>query len=109
MMGEVTDQAATGDVIVHVTSREAWEASRGLGFYEPDGLETERFIHCCTPEQLEGVLERWFQGDRAGLVVLMIDPRRLTSELRWEDGLPHVYGPLDVDAVTSVRSLPGSP
>lgn len=94
-------------VILHVTSREAWEGARGLGFYEADSLDGQGFIHCCTPEQLEGVLERLFPDNRSGLVVLMIEPGRLTSELRWEGGFPHLYGPLDVEAVTSVSSLPG--
>jgi uncharacterized protein (DUF952 family) len=43
------------------------------------------------------------------MVVLVIDPDRLTSELRWEPGadlatelFPHVYGPINLDAVVQV-------
>ncbi len=44
-----------------------------------------------------------------GLVLLVIDPARLTSELRWEPGVdlatelfPHIYGPINLDAVVHV-------
>lgn len=91
--------------LYHVTKRQAWEGARGLGLYEGDSLPSEGFIHCCTPEQLEGVVERYF-GDRdPELIVLVIDPSRVTSEIRWEDGFPHVYGPIEVEAVTSAAPL----
>jgi len=53
-----------------------------------------------------------FYAGEHGLVLLAIDPAHLTSELRWEPGtdlptelFPHIYGPLNVDAVVSVLSL----
>ena len=48
---------------------------------------------------------------RADLVLLRIDPARLGAPVRWEPGVPtdpesmvfpHLYGPLPVEAVTSV-------
>ncbi len=43
------------------------------------------------------------------MVILMIDPSRLQAELRWEPGadktdelFPHIYGPLEVEAVMCV-------
>jgi uncharacterized protein (DUF952 family) len=91
--------------LLHVTTREAWEGARATGLYEGDSLEAEGFIHCCTEDQLEGVVERFFAGGGPGLVILFIDPERVTSEIRWEDGFPHVYGPLEIEAVTSAAPL----
>ena len=60
-------------------------------------------------EQLAGVLDRYFRG-QADLVVLKIDVQRLRSPLRWEnppgsnERFPHIYGPLNVDAVTGVET-----
>ena len=91
---------------------------------------TEGFIHCSKAAQLESSGRRHFAG-QTGLVVLEIDPLKLRWELRWEEsqgggprgGLaehghegggppsnqselyPHLYGPLDLDAVISVQSF----
>lgn len=94
------------DRLLHVTTREAWEAARPLGLYEGDTLAGEGFIHCCTDEQLAGVLERHF-GGRQDLMLLVIDAERVTSEVRWEAGFPHVYGPLELEAV--IHAAPLSP
>ena len=97
-------QPPPGDRLLHVTTRWAWESARPLGLYEADTLAAEGFIHCCTQEQLAGVLERYFKG-REDLMLLSIDPARVTSEIRWEGGFPHVYGPLEVEAVASASPL----
>jgi uncharacterized protein (DUF952 family) len=98
-----------------VAEAAAWEAARASGSYAAASLEREGFIHCCTPAQLAGVARRWFAG-RTGLVLLVLDPARLGSELRWElaeaeDGpFPHVYGPIGLDAVLSAEPFsPESP
>jgi len=57
-----------------------------------------------------GVLERYFQG-QTDLVKLVIDTDKLTSRyvFEWspstEDNFPHIYGPIDLDAVIEVVSL----
>ena len=44
------------------------------------------------------------------LVVLVIDPAKLSSEVRYEpaDGqfFPHIYGPIEPEAVIEVRPAP---
>jgi uncharacterized protein (DUF952 family) len=92
---------------------------------------TEGFIHCSTAAQLEASGRRHFAG-QTGLVVLEIDPDKLRWELRWEDStqgggsrggsaehgqegghppsdqseaFPHLYGPLDLEAVISVQAF----
>lgn len=94
-----------GGRLLHVTTRAAWEAARPLGFYEGDTLEAEGFIHCCTPEQLPGVVSRYFPERGPELIVLEIDGSLVTGELRWEGGFPHLYGPLEVEAVRSASPL----
>src|SRR5690554_1150760 len=91
--------------ILHITHREDWERAIQNGAYTADSLESEGFIHCSTPEQVSGVANALFKGVQ-GLVILRIDPARVTSEIRWElsDGkiYPHIYGPLNLDAVVQV-------
>jgi uncharacterized protein (DUF952 family) len=68
----------------------------------------EGFIHCSQPEQILDVANRFYQGI-PGLILLWIDPKKITSEIRWEvvDGVlfPHIYGPINLDAVISVTDI----
>lgn len=46
-----------------------------------------------------------FYQDAGELLLLEIDPSLVPSEIRVEDGFPHIYGGLPVAAVVSVRPL----
>ena len=92
----------------------------GGGGYAPASLATEGFVHCTSGDPLMLDVANRFYGDTAGnLVAVAIETDRLTSEVRWEapahpDGseapadaplFPHVYGPLNLDAVVAVAPL----
>ncbi|MCX4964744.1 DUF952 domain-containing protein [Streptomyces sp. NBC_00654] len=99
--------------LLHITEEPLWEAARGKGRYEMSTrgrtLGEEGFIHCSLPHQLAGVAQMLYGADDQGLVVLVIDPGRLTDPVRYEavkpggEKFPHLYGPLPVDAVVEVR------
>jgi len=96
--------------ILRITPRDTWEQAVAEGEYRSDDLATEGFIHCLTPEQLPYVYGKFYKG-QAGLVVLRIDPERLNCPLIWENPhekwklFPHIYGPLNLDAVVEVVPL----
>jgi uncharacterized protein (DUF952 family) len=94
--------------ILHITSKSAWEAAQKIGFYSAPSLVSEGFIHCSTPAQALATARRFYAG-QSGLVLLIIDPARVKAELKFEVGtdkpdelFPHIYGPLNLDAVTGV-------
>jgi uncharacterized protein (DUF952 family) len=68
------------------------------------------FVHCAFEEQVAGVANAFFRGV-AKLVVLRIAIDRLNVEVRYEDlqggegPFPHVYGPLNLDAVVATMPL----
>jgi uncharacterized protein (DUF952 family) len=109
-------------MIYHITSRAAWNDAQQHGDYRTESLQTEGFIHCSTDTQVLPVAEKYYPGQR-GLVVLMIDPALLSSDLKWEppaegapppgvpagDLFPHVYGPINLDAVVKVFDLEADP
>lgn len=92
------------------------------GEYRAESLETEGFIHCSTRAQVLPVVEKFYKG-QGTLLLLLIDPSHLASELRWEpptggspppgvpegEMFPHVYGPINLDAVVKVFDLEASP
>lgn len=97
-------------MILHVATAEAWAEAKARGSYAADSLATEGFVHCCDERQLAGVAQRYFRG-RRGLLVLHIDPSRLTADVRYENLVggaelfPHVYGGIPVGAVVDVTAL----
>ena len=95
-------------MIFHITSRKAWEAAQAKGEYRADSLTTEGFIHCSTPAQVVAVAERFYTGQH-GLILLVLDSGRIQAEVKYEAGtdkpgelFPHIYGTLNLDAVTRV-------
>lgn len=104
--------SGTSEVIVNIARREDWEAAAKRGLYEADTLATEGFIHCSEPHQVVDTANAFFRGQR-GLVLLCIDPTRLDAPLRYEASkrgtFPHIYGPLNVSAVTAVLEFPPGP
>lgn len=95
-------------MIYHITSRTSWLAAQKPGEYTADSLAAQGFIHCSKADQVVHVANTWYASQR-GLVLLEIDETRLKSEVRWEPGtdkpdelFPHIYGPLNLDAVTQV-------
>ena len=100
--------------ILHVTSRKAWIDATRAGQYSAPSLAEDGFIHASTLKQVLPVAARFYKG-QTGLLLLEIDPARLTSELKWEpptggplpgvperDAFPHIYGPINLDAVIQV-------
>lgn len=97
-------------IIYHVTSKQEWTKATENGFYESPSLAEEGFIHCSQENQVSGVLERYFAG-KTDLVKLVVDTDKLTSKYIFEwspstqDTFPHVYGPINLEAVVDVVLL----
>jgi len=97
--------------IYHITPSQDWESARAAGIYQADSLSSEGFIHCSTREQVIATANRFYRA-RAGLVLLCIEPERLTAPVKYEnlEGgqplFPHIYGPLNLDAVSAALSFP---
>ncbi len=87
-------------IIFHVTTNTNWKEAKANGFYIHPSLKDEGFIHCSQVHQVAGVLERYFAG-QTDLVKLVIDTDKLTSK----HAFPHVYGPINSDAVIDVIAL----
>ncbi len=99
--------------ILHITTAAQWAAAQQAGAYRGDTLDSEGFIHCSTPAQVVEVANARFQGT-PDLVLLAIDPDRVGPEIRWEVAengqlYPHIYGPLNADAVTRVHEFAPEP
>ena len=97
--------------LYHMMPKQAWEALSPAQNYQPDSLATEGFIHCTgSLDLLAEVGNRFYRSHVGNFVLLIIEAQRVQAEIRWEaaDGhlFPHIYGPLNVDAVVDVVDFP---
>ncbi|WP_327177928.1 DUF952 domain-containing protein [Streptomyces sp. NBC_01335] len=102
------------DFLLHLTEPALWAAAQHDGTYtwstRGRTLQQEGFIHLSHPHQLPAVARMLYGSEEVELIVLVIDPARLTAPLRHEamseggEEFPHLYGPLPVDAVVEVRT-----
>jgi len=98
------------DVFVHLLEPARWRAALAEGAVRPPSLDSVGFLHLSRPDQVHLPAGYLFPG-RRDLVLLVVDPARLTDPVRWEPGdpedpssmrFPHLYGPLPVTAVVAV-------
>lgn len=98
-------------IILHITPYQDWLAAQASGEYRAASLEHDGFIHCSTPGQVVPVANNLYHGQR-NLVLLCIERGRVSAPVRDEDCyesgqlFPHIYGPLNRDAVVQVLPFP---
>ena len=96
-------------IIYHLTTDPAWAEAQAAGAYRAASLAAEGFLHASTAGQVEGSANRFFVGHPT-VVVLTVDLDRVAVPVRWEpsphsaEPFPHLYGPLNLDAVVGVAS-----
>ena len=91
-------------LIYHIVVSDVWETFHDV-CYEAESLATEGFIHCSFADQLDAVLKRYY-ADAKAVTILEIDTSKLDSKLVVEpstggENYPHVYGPINIEAVMS--------
>ncbi|MBP9686853.1 MAG: DUF952 domain-containing protein [Candidatus Doudnabacteria bacterium] len=101
--------------IVGIANKDVWERAATVGEYVQSTLDTTLaevgFIHCSFPSQTLEIVNRKFL-DRDDLVLLLIDEDKVSAPVKHEAALsgragtfPHIYGPLNVEAVYKVLPL----
>ncbi len=99
-------------LMYHIAVAADWAQAQRDGQYTMSTrgrtLAEEGFIHAATAGQVTQVADAFYR-DAPDLVLLVIDAERLGPELRYEhvpgqpDPYPHIYGPLNLDAVLEAR------
>jgi uncharacterized protein (DUF952 family) len=94
-----------------IMSEQEWETAQAQGIYE--GSEVDRkdgFIHLSAAHQVRTTAQKHFSG-RTDLLLVSVLEKNLGKNLKWEasrggDLFPHIYGPLQPDAISEVVPLP---
>ena len=103
-------------MIYHIALASDWQKAQHAGTYTVStrgkSLEDVGFIHASYADQVHGTASAYY-ADTGDLVLLVIDPERLRSPLKPEavgtQTFPHIYGPLNLDAVARVVDFPPRP
>ena len=96
--------------IYHLVPKNAWQKAKEVGFYAPESLEKESFIHCSTKEQVLPTANRRYIGE-SNLVLLVINTKKVDAKIVFEDTSdrgekhPHIYGRLPLVAVEVVQKM----
>jgi uncharacterized protein (DUF952 family) len=95
-------------LLYHVVTPPQWEKWSANDHYESPTFHQEGFIHLCTPEQLAGVIARYYSHEKE-LLLLHLDADLLEAPLKWEAAtndelFPHLFGPIDKKAVVKVAA-----
>lgn len=106
-------------MIYHLAYKNDWDQAQADGAYRQSTkgrtLDQQGFIHACAkPAQVDQVANAFYRGD-SDLLVLVIDEAKVRSEVRrdpvpgFDTPLPHIYGPLNPDAVIDAVPLEPAP
>ena len=98
--------------IFHIAPKEKWTTSRPRGQYSDESLQSEGFIHCSAAEQVVDTANKHFKG-QSDLVLLSIDTSDIVSVIAYESSgsgeeYPHIFGPINHDAVREIIDFPAS-
>lgn len=108
-------------MIYHLVTEPDFRAQLAGAVYLPSNLSDDGFVHCALEPSVIPVANDYYAGASDRLLLLEIDPRRLASETRYETAapkagggsshltsaprFPHVYGPIEKEAITGVGVL----
>lgn len=102
-------------LIFHVATDADWRAATASGAYTTSTLgvtlEQEGFLHCSRDSQAGRVLAKYYRGVAEPLTLLTVDTDLLAAPWQFDDvpgaelSFPHIYGPLNPDAVVAATPL----
>lgn len=97
--------------LYHMLPEEVWLRALIEQKYEPASLAEEGFIHLSpSPEVAQHVANHFYAAEPGAWVVLLLQTDAIAAPIAWdpvgETFFPHLYGPLNLDAVTGVIPLP---
>ncbi len=96
-------------MIYHLTTKSQWKVIQKKNHFAIPGPDP--FIHASEHHQIPGTLLKYFQ-DKKDILLLTIDPLKVAVEIKYEDTTgtgelyPHIYGPLNLDAIEKINEMP---
>ncbi len=99
------------ELIFKICTSDEWALAEQGGAYKGSALDTkDGFIHLSSIETVKQTAALYF-ADQPDLVLVAVDPAAVSAELKWEPSrggklFPHLFGALNLEAVSWVKPLP---
>ena len=96
--------------IYKICPASAWREAERQGVYRGSADDArDGFIHFSLPSQVAETARKHYAG-QTGLFLIAVDAEALGDALRWERSrndelFPHLYGELDLGAVTGIQEM----
>ncbi len=100
--------------IYKICSASAWREAERSGVYRGSSDDArDGFIHFSTATQVAETARKHFAGQKE-LLLIAVDTDALGAALRWERSrndelFPHLYGQLNLEAVSGIHQMPARP
>jgi uncharacterized protein (DUF952 family) len=105
----MSDRRSATGITLHLCPEPHWAAHTGQRHYTPEPFAEEGFIHTTHgDEMVVEIANLFYTADPRPFVVATVDLAKVESETIYEDPdfrFPHIYGPLNLDAVTGLRRV----
>jgi len=98
-------------LLYKIMTKQEWAAAQVQGTYEGSEVDMkDGFIHLSAAHQVRATAQKHF-AEMADLLLVSVLEKNLVKNLRWEvsrggDLFPHIYGPLQLSAISEVIPLP---
>jgi uncharacterized protein (DUF952 family) len=108
-------------MIYHIVKEQDYLRQVTANSYSPANFFNDGFVHCAFEVSVIAVANDYYANSQDNLLLLKIDPAKLTSETRYESAVPdkeaslrhlatssvfpHVYGVIDNSAVEGIGVL----
>ena len=98
-------------LLYKIMTKQEWAAAQAQGTYEGSEVDMkDGFIHLSAAHQVRATAQKHF-AEMADLLLVSVLEKNLVKNLRWEvsrggDLFPHIYGPLQLSAISEVIPLP---
>ena len=112
MKDSVLDPTVPTGYTYHLVPLEYYEAQDAEQAYQPQPMVKGRedFIHCTTgADELAATGNRYYTADPREFIALVLDLDQVKAPTRYDNPnhiYPHIYGPLNRDAIVRIVKIP---
>lgn len=100
---QTAQESKEAGIAYHLTPRPVWDSQKDGVEYFPEAFEQDKFIHATNGlDRLQWVANEFYTSETRSQTVLVLNVDRIASPVRYDDEkmeFPHIYGPLNTDAV----------
>lgn len=104
----VTNTTSSDPYIYLLSSEEEYSHALNQGILVRASIKSEGFIHASPKNQLTRVANKYYK-DTVQPLILVVDKSKIKVEVKWEPAAgslyPHIYGPLNVDAIIEKQEI----